>query len=217
MSAAPAPTPDQARRDAIEILNGNAFRPKSEPRPLRGVLSWIGDAFAWIGNKLSPLGRPFVWVWQHTFGLLSGLFAWVVIIAVIVAVVVFIARHFQQRAVARDLLHPAPFDPFREGDDTRTIEQLESEAAAAERDGDYALAVRLRFRAGLLRLERDADAIVLRPGLTTREVRSTLVSTRFDDLANTFEMITYGEHPAPASAASDAEQQWPVVVREASK
>ena len=79
----------------------------------------------------------------------------------------------------------------RSPDEREDPDALERAADEAERDGDLARAVRLRFRAGLLRLG-DRGAIAYRPSVTTGEVRRTLDSPPFDDLAGTFEAVTYG-------------------------
>ena len=79
--------------------------------------------------------------------------------------------------------------------DDEDPDALERAADEAERDGDLARALRLRFRAGLLRLG-DRGAIHYRPSVTTGEVRRTLGSATFDDLAGTFEAVTYGGRTA---------------------
>ncbi len=101
---------------------------------------------------------------------------------------------------------PAP-DPAEDAD------ALERAADAAERDGDLDRAVRLRFRAGLLRLG-DRGAISYRPSVTTGEVRRSLGSARFDDLAETFEAVTYGGRPADPPDVARARREWPNVLEE---
>jgi hypothetical protein len=88
---------------------------------------------------------------------------------------------------------------------------LERDADAAERAGDFERAVRLRFRAGLLRLG-DRGAIDYRPSLTTSEVRALLGSETFEHLAATFEHVTYGEQPAGPPDAAAARTEWPHVI-----
>ena len=61
-------------------------------------------------------------------------------------------------------------------------------------------ALRLRFRAGLLRLDA-RGAIEYRPSISTREVRRKLRSEDFDALAVTFDDVVYGGRP-PADATS---------------
>ncbi len=70
-------------------------------------------------------------------------------------------------------------------------DELERAADAAERAGRLDDAVRLRFRAGLLRLG-SRGAIRYRPSVTTGEVRRVLGSDTFDELARTFEAVAYG-------------------------
>jgi hypothetical protein len=70
-------------------------------------------------------------------------------------------------------------------------EELERAAADAESAGDLSLAVRLRFRAGLLALERQG-MISLRASLTTAAIERRLDSREFARVAETFEEVAYG-------------------------
>ncbi len=92
--------------------------------------------------------------------------------------------------------------------------ELERRAEAAEREGRLDDALRLRFSAGLRRLD-DAAVIELRPSLTTGEVRRALRSGEFDALALTFERVTYGEDAAVAGDVDEARSGWPRVLEEA--
>jgi hypothetical protein len=92
--------------------------------------------------------------------------------------------------------------------------ELERRALEAERDGDLDAAVRLRFAAGLLRLDA-IDAIQLRPSLTSGAIGRTLHSPRYDDLASTHDAIAYGGREAAGEDATTAREEWPVVVGEA--
>jgi hypothetical protein len=87
-------------------------------------------------------------------------------------------------------------------DDPRAIERRAEEAEAA---GDHALAVRLRFRAGLLRLG-------IRPSQPSGEVARTLRSEDFDALARTFDEVIYGGRAARAADSEEARRRWPAVV-----
>ena len=100
--------------------------------------------------------------------------------------------------------------------DTEDADALERAADAAERDGDLDRAVRLRFRAGLLRLG-DRGAIRYRPSVTTGEVRRTLGSQRFDDLAGTFEAVAYGGRAAEGPDVDASRREWPRVLEEAGR
>jgi hypothetical protein len=88
---------------------------------------------------------------------------------------------------------------------------LERRADAAEAAGDLETALRLRFRAGLLRLD-ERGAIEFRPSISTHEVRRALRSEDFDSLAATFDDVVYGGRPPAADDLSSARERWPRVV-----
>jgi len=92
--------------------------------------------------------------------------------------------------------------------------ELEREADEAEKAGDFEKAVRLRFRAGLLRLGR-ANVVRIRPSIRTYEVRRALRNPRFDRLARDFDEIVYGERVPVAADGATARTEWPRVVEEA--
>jgi hypothetical protein len=84
---------------------------------------------------------------------------------------------------------------------------LERAAEAAERAGDLRGALRLRFQAGLLRLDR-ARLIDLRPSLTTSEIARQVVNPAFGTLARRFDEVVYGgRNPGPEDIAS-ARRGW---------
>ncbi len=95
-------------------------------------------------------------------------------------------------------------------------DELERLADDAQRRGELELALRLRFRAGLLRLGR-ARALPLRPSLRTREARRALRSVRFDRLARDFDEVVYGGRAPSAGDVETARAEWPQVVAEAQK
>ncbi len=214
MRAAPV-DPAQARHDVRSILAGDRYHPKDSPRPLDSVLTWLDHHLHGVGHALGvvflPIGRFFAWLWQHTFGALPIVLAVALGVAVLAAILFATVRAVERRPAARAAGHAAG----AAGEPSATAEDLERGADEAEAAGRYGDAVRLRFRAGLLRLERDADAIVNRPGLTTREVRVRLHSERFDALADTFEVVAYGGVAAAADDADSARHDWRAVVGEA--
>ena len=75
------------------------------------------------------------------------------------------------------------------------------------------MAVQLRFRAGLVRLDR-RGAIALRPDTTAGQVGRVLRSDRYDGLALTFDTVTYGDAAGTPDQASVARRDWPQVVAE---
>ena len=204
---AAAVDPEAARRAAQRILADRRFRPSPTPRPLRGPLRWLADR---IENVFGPIGR--------LISMVSGR-DWLVAVGVVVAAIAWIVmRRRRRRSMTAPVGKTARVAPTGTDTDTDTEDPdaLERAADAAERDGDLARAVRLRFRAGLLRLG-DRGAIRYRPSVTTGEVRTTLRSQRFDDLAGTFEAVAYGGRPADRPDVDASRREWPHVLEEAGR
>jgi hypothetical protein len=195
--------PQQAQNEARRILAGRRYRGAPVPRPLHGVLRWIGDRFSpithWIGDRFSWLPSWSVPVVE-----------WGAVIVVVLVIAAFARAMVTARTRARQLeADGTGARNATRGDDPVA---LEAEASEAEARGELALAVRLRFRAGLVRLDRDAHAISYRPSIATGDVRAELGSQAFDDLADTFEEITYGSAAAETTDTEAARRQWPRVV-----
>ena len=194
---AQAVDPDAARADARAILDDRRFRNDPAPRPFRGPLRWLGDRLdpvvRWIGDAIDFV--PW-YVWLAIVLFITGL------------VVAWIVRRVQPARRARSSRTPA--DRAAGAEDPAVLER---EADAAERRGDLERAVRLRFRAGLLRLG-DRGAVDYRPSLTTSEVRALLGSDTFDHLAGTFERVAYGGRKAEPPDVAEARTEWPRVVNQ---
>lgn len=206
-TAAAAPSATQARDDARAILSQRRFHPAPVPRPFRGILETIGR---WLDPVLNAIGAFFAWI-GDLFGFLAlgtgGAFGlWLVIAALVLAITVVRTRAaITERARTRASASLAR-DP---GDDPKRLEVL---AAEAEERGDHDLAVRLRFRAGLIRLGA-AKVIPRRPSLTTGELRRMLASPDFDRLGITFDEIAYGGRTAAADDAVDARTAWEHILK----
>jgi hypothetical protein len=193
---------DDARRVAEDVLRGDRFHDDPAPRPLRGPLEWIGerlrDVFEPVGSALEALPGP----------------TWVAVLALLAAIVALVVWRIARRA---ERLGTRASEPAVAAAGTHeTAAELEAAAARAEREGDRDLALRLRFRAGLLRLDH-AGAITFTPALTTREVRASVVSERFDELADDFEAVAYSEHRATELELAAAKRDWQAVVRAAER
>jgi hypothetical protein len=208
--SAAAIDPAHERDLARKILDGRRYKGSPVPRPLHGVLSWIGDRFSpigrWIGDRFSWLpdwSRPWV---VGALGIVAG-------IAVVAVLSLATARALERGRVARE----GDGTPRGTAANAEDPDALERAAAEAEAAGDLELAVRLRFRAGLLRLDRDAHAIAYRPSIGTAAVRSELGSPAFDALADRFERIAYGGDDADTTDSEDARKEWPRVVAAARK
>jgi Domain of unknown function (DUF4129) len=164
-----------ARREAAHILAERRFHRHEVPRPFRGLL-----------DALSRILDPIVRALGNLFG--QPLIGWPLTALIVLVALLFVARTVRRRTW--EGLHglaergPRPLDPTR----------LEREADEAERRGDLERAIRLRFRAGLLRLDR-AKAIELEASTTSGEVSRRLRSRDFDDVAGSFDAVVYGRRP----------------------
>ena len=191
--------PDQARRQARDILDQRRYKPADVPRPFEGVLEWLGD-------RLRPIGEFFDTLLSSVPGrlvLLAGLVALVALVATVIARRRGRGGVERGRRSRRDATEES-LDPAR----------LEREADEAERRGDLDRALRFRFRAGLLRLD-DVGAISFRPSLTSGQVARRLCQPAFDDLAITFDGVAYGGRRASPDDVRVAREQWPRVLAEA--
>ena len=189
--------PSEARAEAHDILGGRRFESDPAPRPFRGPLQWLGDRINSvadvIGNVLSKL--PW-WMWL------------LIALGVIALLVWFVTRGAERRRVLRVAAGTASVAAAAPDDPTA----LEREADEAERNGDFERAVRLRFRAGLMRLGANGR-IEYTSSITNGAVRQTLQSRTFDELALTFDEITYGDRDAVPPDAADARARWPELTR----
>jgi hypothetical protein len=137
---------------------------------------------------------------------------WLLLAGIVVLVAALLtSRAIRRRGAAVERLRGAGIGPGGGLDP----DALEREADEAEREGDLEHAVRLRFRAGLLRLDR-ADAIEFRPSITTTEVSGALRSAAFDELALTFEEVAYGGRAAAPPDVDAARREWPALLAKVS-
>ena len=182
------------RADARAVLAEDRFHGESVPGPFRGLIERLGKLVPdldWLDDLL-PGGRLVVYL------LLGGLIA---LVAWLLSRRVLSRRIRASAAAAQAHAEATAADP----------KALERQATEAERAGDLETALRLRFRAGLLRLDA-RGAIYFRPSISTYEVRRALRSQDFDGLAATFDDVVYGGRPPEAEDLEDARRRWPVVV-----
>jgi hypothetical protein len=200
LAAAGQVDPDRARDQAREILGGRRYKPADVPRPFEGALEWLGD-------RLRPIGDFFSRITES----LPGKIALAALLAGVVALIALLVARRRAASTAAGAgrgrrARDEQIDPGR----------LERDADAAERRGDLDVALRLRFRAGLLRLDR-AGAIHFRPSITTGQVARRLRLTSFDELAVTFDAVAYGgRHASPIDVRS-ARAEWPRVLEQAAR
>jgi hypothetical protein len=193
----PAGAPGDPARDARAVLAQRRFHASQLPGPFRGLINRISRA-------LPSVNLPPRWLDDLIPG--GSRVVWSVLAAIFAGIAWFVARRILARRVrafteAQDATRPARDDP----------KALDRRAAAAEAAGDLETALRLRFRAGLLRLDA-RGAIDFRPSISTHEVRRALRSEDFDALAATFDDVVYGGRPAQEPDVVDARDRWPAVV-----
>ena len=206
-SASPAATvatapigASDARRKARAIVSQRRFQPAEVPQPLRRPLelasSALDGAIDWLADRM-PGGRMTVW-WLAALPVALGS-----------ATVVWILARRHRRAGVSGLA-------ARAGAMAPGPAKLEREADDAERAGQLERALRLRFAAGLARLDR-AGAITLAPSLTTGQVSRLLRSPAFDGLALAFEDVAYGGRAAALAQLEAARSDWPRVLDEVTR
>ena len=188
----------QARADAKEVLAQEKFQPPDVPRPLAGILVWLGDTF------VKPVGEWLAGVFDGLSARLpGGRFAtWMLLAALFAILVWVVARRWSRAQVSRaDRRAQAVLE--------RSVDaaQLEREADLAERRGDLETAMRLRFRAGLLKLD-ELDVIEFRPSMTSYEVARLLRSPEFDALAQTFDEVVYGGRAPTTDDVQTSKAGW---------
>lgn len=187
-----------ARAAARSILAEGRFHQPSFPTPLHGVLNSVGHVLEAPLHGLEhlvdrvgaviPGGVPLVWA--------------ALVVAVAVGSWLIARRLARSRLTGMAGVH---------GVRAVTAEELDRDAALAEGDGRFADAVRLRFRAGLMRLA-DRGRIPAGRAVATQEVSLTLGSVEFDTLARRFDEIAYGGADADADDAREQRDGWPRVL-----
>lgn len=185
-----------ARDEASAILDDARYQGSEYPRPLEGLLESIGDRAIAIGEDIAavfPGGGAGLW---------TALGALVLALSALVA-----SRAVRRRGAAVGRSSGTLAGPS--GDDPAALERA---ADHAERSGELGRALRLRFRAGLLRLD-STGAIRLRPSLPTAEVGRRLRSPDFDRLAAEFDAVAYGGRRPDPSDLDATRRSWSEVLR----
>lgn len=183
------------RREARIVLAQPRFHGSEVPRPFHRALVWMGE-------KLAPAGPVFRRLARHVPG--GSAVLWLILALLVVGVAAV-------ATVATARWHGLSAPDDRLGADGRAARVdpalLEREADEAERSGRPADALRLRFRAGLLRLAR-ARVLPARASLTSGEARRSLKLDDFDRLARTHDEVVFGGRQARPEDAVEAREGW---------
>jgi hypothetical protein len=202
-----------ARREAHQILSGSQYqrRPQRTFDPLGGVIRTVGR---WLGDVFYP---PAHWIWHHFLSPVSGDFAnafgsfWPVVAGLLLMIIGILIGRYAISKRQRIDTGPPGANPIFMSEDPQQLDLL---AEGAEGRRDWHEAIRLRFRAGILRLDR-TGAIDRGTTKTTRQISAALGSPTFDALSVDLEAIVYAGAPATAEQADRAREGWPIVVSEA--
>lgn len=192
--------PAELAREAERILAERRFHPRRTPAPFRGVLRWLGDRLEPLGDvldwMLSPLFSAFDAVWATLGGKLA---IGVLLVIAAVALAQGIARRRTVFAFARG-------EATKAGtlDDPRA---LAAAAADAETRGEFDLALRLRFRAGIVELER-TGRVARASHRTTRSIARELKAEPFDVIGPAFDAVAYGQRHATADDVAVVRKAW---------
>ncbi len=188
------PSAEQARVEARQILSERRFHETKLPRPLHAPLEWLGDRLRTIGHWLDvvlPGGGNVVWLVLATLALLFAL------------VVARRLAGMRGPGMGRQ--------PRRGGEPAIEPDELERRADDAERAGELERALRLRFRAGVLRLAARRvldDPASATTGLLVRRLRSE----PFARAALSFDEVVYGRRAPTADDARLAREGWEAVL-----
>jgi Domain of unknown function (DUF4129) len=189
----PVAAPQGSAALARDVLSERRFQNTDLPQPLRRPLEALAD-------RLRELGRPLGDLIDALPG--EGSIEWIWLALIVAAVAAFVALRLGRRrarlqtAGLRDLHVDRP-DPAR----------LEAEAIRAETEGDLERALRLRFAAGLIRLD-ERSVIALDPSLTSGDVARQLGSTDFNRVAAIFDEVVYGRRAATADDVTKTRTGW---------
>ncbi len=180
---------EQARADAERIVAGFG---DLEANPAPGAAD-VDSVPAPPGSGGLGLGGLGLWLPLLALALLAG-----------VVLAVRLARNREAAGRLEREGEPGEGEPASPSD-------LERAALAAERAGDFASAVRLRFGLAVEELG-ERGLLSIRPSLTSSEVAVRLADRRASSLVGTFERVVYGRFEASSEDAVEAREGWPAVI-----
>lgn len=194
--------PAAAHRAAEAIVAEGRFHQSPMPDPLHGVVSWVGNA---VVDPLDALGRLFSHLGRVFPGGVAGVWAVGAVLLLAAVWLLLLRRARSQLGRVMDELAGArretPYD-------------LERAAALAEGAQRWDEAVRLRFRAGILRLGEKLE-LTSPETVPNHMIGRLLRSSRFDALAGRFDEVAYGGGTATEADAERQRREWPELLGEA--
>jgi hypothetical protein len=200
----PIGSPQAAHRAAASILSESRFHSPPVPNPLHGALVWVGRALA---DPFNALGRGVASIGASFPGGVAG--AWAAGGVLLIAAIALLAARRTRTRLGREA-------PQAQRNMRITPAQLERDAAVAERAGHWDAAVRLRFRAGLLRLGERLE-LASTDTIPNHAIGNAVHSARFDALAARFDEVAYGGQQATAADAESQRREWPELLVDAGR
>jgi hypothetical protein len=198
------------RAEADRILQQERFQQPDVPRPFKGVLEALADFFdpvtRFVDRVYSAISNFFGDLSREVPG--GPVVLWVLLALIVLGLSLWLSQRIVGRRAREGVTNLKAARAGRQNDPRK----LEAEANDAERRGDHELAIRLRFRAGLLRLGL-AKVIPFRGSLTTGELRRLLTSPEFDRLGADFDEIVYGGRQAGPDDVVAARTGWERVLK----
>ena len=185
----------EARQMAEDVLAADKFQEAREPQPFRGALRWLTD-------RLRPVGRPFAAMWDAIAEVPGGGLVAVAVLGAVLGLCLAALLNLRSgSSVSRGASGGWLVDPELDPVD------LEAQAQAAAGEGRYGAAVRLRYEAGLVRLDREGR-VVLRRDTTPYGAAAQVGDPILDALTATFVDVVYGEREATAAEDHEAALGW---------
>lgn len=166
-------------------------------RLLGPVYNWLEKMIAWVIDKLIDAALTAFRLLSTDFLSIAG--------PILVVLIAALGIGLLARRRAREIERRATIERILELG--RDPAELEARAVDADEMGDHAEAIRLRFVAGLLRLDQ-AGSIDFYPGLSNGAIADQLRDSTFDRLASQFDGVVYGKRPTDADASRRAADDW---------
>lgn len=190
--------PDTARARARAVLEADKYHEPRLPRPFKGVLEWFADLLRPIVNAVDRVGGAIL---EWVLALPGGRF---ILLALVAGMAVGLVWWLASRRSRSVVGAPGGFGLV---DPTADPDQLEEESRRAEAEGDFPLALRRTYEAGLLRLVR-SDRLVLLPQTTAEAAAAQVAHPTMDRLTVTFQEVVFGGREVAPVELSEARRSW---------
>ncbi|MFN8015862.1 MAG: hypothetical protein U0R17_04555 [Acidimicrobiia bacterium] len=223
---------DKAREDAKKILASKKYgRDEKQPfsKGAKRITQWLGE-----GKNKGEIKRknikpkPFKLPNLFPGGSGLSLIGWIILalaITLVIGLIIFVLYKViknreakeededKEKVDIKDIDWSDEEKVMEEITDSELLFRLSDQAEAA---GQLDIALRYRFRAGLLRLS-DMKIISFHPSVTNAKWQLVINNNNFDLLTRDFNDITYGEIECDQQHLSRSKQMWPELFSKAKK